>query len=91
MGLTVLFPVCRVPHLCSLRSETVRFTGVFVDTAEALLPLPPPSAEEKQAWFELAARDALGVGLVGIHDAFTDASDVDFYRTYACSWYHCRR
>ncbi|VDC03172.1 unnamed protein product [Peniophora sp. CBMAI 1063] len=66
-----------------MRGPDGALSGVFVDTAEALLPLPPPSPEEKRAWFELAARDALSVGLVGIHDAFADAADVGFYKGLA--------
>ncbi|KAI0033488.1 amidohydrolase family-domain-containing protein [Vararia minispora EC-137] len=53
--------------------------GVFIDTAETLLPIPLPSLAQKTEWFNIAAKDALSVGLTGIHDAFIDHEDVDFY------------
>ncbi|KAI0313267.1 amidohydrolase family-domain-containing protein [Amylostereum chailletii] len=66
-----------------LRNPDGALTGVFVDTAELLLPLEPPTDGDRKEWFEVAVRDALSVGLTNIHDAWVERADADFYMKLA--------
>lgn len=53
-------------------------TGVFVDTAMALLPRPPASTfTQRSRWASLAQKACLRVGLVGCHDAGVDVEELE--------------
>ncbi|KAL1408147.1 hypothetical protein Q8F55_004950 [Vanrija albida] len=61
-------------------------TGVFVDNAmyEFVVPLMPEMNDERRArYLETTTRDALAVGLVGVHDAMAPPEDIAFYRRMA--------
>lgn len=61
-------------------------TGIFVDNAmyEFVTPLMPPITDElRQRFLETTTRDALAVGLVGVHDAMAPPEDIAFYRRLA--------
>ncbi|KAG6335056.1 hypothetical protein ID866_4034 [Astraeus odoratus] len=66
-----------------IRDDTGKPTGIFVDNAMLLIPLPPPSEIQMSHYFDRAAKDALAVGLTSIHDAATELHAIDFYRRYA--------
>ena len=52
-----------------LRTLTSGGAGVLVDSAMALIPVPPPSEAQMTEQLARAVRDALAVGLTSVHDA----------------------
>ncbi|KIN96284.1 hypothetical protein M404DRAFT_16921 [Pisolithus tinctorius Marx 270] len=66
-----------------IRDGSAHPTGIFVDNAMSLIPLPPPSEADMQRYFERTVKDALAVGLTSIHDAATEPDAIEFYRQYA--------
>ncbi|KIJ60432.1 hypothetical protein HYDPIDRAFT_189993 [Hydnomerulius pinastri MD-312] len=60
-------------------------TGVFIDNAMALIPIPPPTKAQLLEYFDRAVRDAHAVGLTSIHDAATEPHMIEFYQQYAVS------
>ncbi|CCM03220.1 uncharacterized protein FIBRA_05344 [Fibroporia radiculosa] len=44
-------------------------TGVFLDAAMSLVPVPPPTQDEMEEHLEWAINDVLAVGLTSVHDA----------------------
>ncbi|KAH7882126.1 amidohydrolase family-domain-containing protein [Phlebopus sp. FC_14] len=66
-----------------IRDATGKPTGVFVDNAMSLIPVPAPTKEQLLSYFHRTMEDALAVGLTSIHDAATDLASVEFYQHYA--------
>ncbi|KAI5990469.1 amidohydrolase family-domain-containing protein [Pisolithus albus] len=66
-----------------IRDSSANPTGIFVDNAMSLIPLPPPSKADMLRYFDRTVKDALAVGLTSIHDAATEPAAVEFYRQYA--------
>ncbi|KZT05240.1 uncharacterized protein LAESUDRAFT_235657 [Laetiporus sulphureus 93-53] len=54
--------------------EDGEVSGVFLDAAMALVPVPPPTEATLEERAERAMRDALRVGLTSVHDAAVDGS-----------------
>ncbi|MEM7244021.1 MAG: amidohydrolase [Acidobacteriota bacterium] len=69
-----------------LRDREGEPTGVFVDTAESLLPSPPPPSREQLATRLLAAQDAcLRAGLTMVSDAWVDEPTLSVLEELAAS------
>ncbi|KAI6120257.1 amidohydrolase family-domain-containing protein [Pisolithus croceorrhizus] len=66
-----------------IRDGSANPTGIFVDNAMSLIPVPPPSKADMLRYFDRTVSDALAVGLTSIHDAATEPDAVEFYRQYA--------
>jgi predicted amidohydrolase YtcJ len=47
-------------------------TGVLVDSAMDLIPVPEPSATEVERWLRAATREAASLGLTGVHEMGVD-------------------
>ncbi|KAJ8488240.1 hypothetical protein ONZ45_g14029 [Pleurotus djamor] len=58
-------------------------TGVFVDNAMNLVPLPPYSEDDMKVYFETAMADALAHGLTSIHDAASPPAVIEFFKRQA--------
>lgn len=52
-----------------LRDSDGKPTGIFLDNALSLIPLPPWSSSQLTEYFDRTMKDALSVGLTSIHDA----------------------
>lgn len=46
--------------------------GVFLDNAQNLVPVPPPTHRDLEKQFKLVVDDALTHGLTAVHDAGFD-------------------
>lgn len=62
-----------------LKPKCLRISGIFVDNAMSLIPVPTPSNAQVLQYFERTMKDALAVGLTSIHDAATSLDDIEFY------------
>ena len=60
-------------------------TGVFIDTAVALIDaaVPPPDAPTRAEALSRALASATSVGLTGVHDMGTSLADLALYRRFA--------
>jgi len=58
-------------------------TGVFLDNAQYLVPIPPPTQKDLEKQFKLVVDDALSHGLTSIHDAGFDPISLEFFKTLA--------
>ncbi|KAF9780179.1 amidohydrolase family-domain-containing protein [Thelephora terrestris] len=58
-------------------------TGIFVDNAMSLVPVPDKTPAQVLAYFKTAMQDALEVGLTNIHDAGGQDQYIDFYKEMA--------
>ena len=63
-------------------NPTCCYTGVFVDNAMSLVPVPPWSEAQRLAYFEIAMHDALSVGLTSVHDAASSPEAIQFFQRY---------
>ncbi|KAL0952329.1 hypothetical protein HGRIS_006609 [Hohenbuehelia grisea] len=66
-----------------VRDQDGKPTGVFVDNAMALIPIPAWSEEQMSMYFDTAMRDALAHGLTSIHDAMATPNIIDFIKRKA--------
>ncbi|KAA1469512.1 hypothetical protein DENSPDRAFT_835150 [Dentipellis sp. KUC8613] len=66
-----------------LRDASGKPTGVFVDNAMALVPLPKWTDAQMLGYFETAMKDALSVGLTSIHDAMSTPEIIQFFKKQA--------
>lgn len=66
-----------------IRDDSGKPTGILVDKATWLVPLPHLSKEEMLQYFDRAMQDALSVGLTSIHDASTELDVIELYKEYA--------
>lgn len=44
------------------RDSEGRANGVFVDDAQVLIPIPPPTEKQREEWFKKTMDDALAHG-----------------------------
>ena len=58
-------------------------SGVFVDNAMSLIPIPPWSEKQITEFFDLTMKQALSFGLTSIHDADTKPSHIAFFQKLA--------
>ncbi|KAF7321560.1 Amidohydrolase 3 [Mycena kentingensis (nom. inval.)] len=58
-------------------------TGIFIDNAMGLVPVPPPSPEQTLEFFNAAVGEALKYGLTSVHDAATEPASVAFFKQMA--------
>ncbi|KAI0324882.1 hypothetical protein GY45DRAFT_1357026 [Cubamyces sp. BRFM 1775] len=61
-------------------STTGEPTGIFVDSAMNLVPIPAWSTWQMRDYAERAVKDALSVGLTSIHDAATSLEEFELFR-----------
>ena len=57
-------------------------TGIFVDNAMSIVPVPAPTKAQLRDHFDRTVRDAHAVGLTSIHDAATEPPEIEFYQEY---------
>jgi predicted amidohydrolase YtcJ len=58
-------------------------TGIFVDRAQSLIRVPPPSLEQTRKALELAMRECVEKGVTAFDDAGVDADTIALYKEYA--------
>lgn len=58
-------------------------TGIFVDRAQGLIKVPPPSAEQERRALELAMQECLQKGITAVDDAGVGLDTVALYKEYA--------
>lgn len=58
-------------------------TGVFVDNAMSLVPIPSWTEQELEAFFEVTMKEAVKFGLTSIHDADALPEYVQFFKKKA--------
>ncbi|KAF8553612.1 hypothetical protein OG21DRAFT_1477264 [Imleria badia] len=66
-----------------IRDSSGKPTGIFVDNAMSIVPVPLPTKAQLRDYFDRAVRDAHAVGLTSIHDAETEPHMIEFYQEYA--------
>ncbi len=66
-----------------LRDAQGRASGVFIDTAMALIKAPAPDAALKRRALELAVHEAARLGLTGVHDAGVGLETLGYLREMA--------
>ena len=54
--------------------------GIFMDNAQSLVPLPPPTQRDLEKQFKLVVDDALSHGLTSVHDAGFDPKSLQFFK-----------
>ncbi len=64
-----------------LRDAAGAPTGVLIDTASDLIPVPPPTVPQIAGWLRRAQDAMLAVGLVGAHDMGVNDAMLAAYRT----------
>lgn len=55
-------------------------TGIFVDNAANLIPIPEWSEETISRYYDLTIKEALSYGLTSIHDADTKVNQINFFK-----------
>ncbi|KAG8215284.1 amidohydrolase family-domain-containing protein [Butyriboletus roseoflavus] len=68
-----------------IRDSSGKPTGIFVDAAMAIVPVPAQTKAQLRDYFDRTVRDAHAVGLTSIHDAATEPHEIQFYQEYASS------
>jgi predicted amidohydrolase YtcJ len=58
-------------------------TGIFVDRAQELIKVPPPTPEQTRKALELAMRECVEKGVTAFDDAGADTGTIDLYKEYA--------
>ena len=74
-----------------LRDSSGQPTGIFVDAAQSLVPVPKWSRQQMREYADRAIKDALAVGLTSVHDAATSVEEFELFKQYVprcCR--HCR-
>ncbi|HRQ66075.1 MAG TPA: amidohydrolase [Xanthomonadaceae bacterium] len=66
-----------------LRDDDGHATGVFIDTAMALIQAPQPDAAFRRRALEMAVAEAARLGLTGVHDAGMNLEALGFLREMA--------
>jgi len=66
-----------------VRDEQGNPTGIFVDNAANLIPVPEWSQETISRFFEVTIKEALSYGLTSIHDADTKINQIKFFKKMA--------
>ncbi|KAF9238393.1 amidohydrolase family-domain-containing protein [Melanogaster broomeanus] len=67
-----------------IRDASRKPTGIFVDNAMALIPVPAPTRTQLLEYFDRTVKDAHAVGLTSIHDAATEPYMIEFYQDRPC-------
>lgn len=68
-----------------IRDERGRPTGVFVDNAQGLVKVPPPSAEQSRQAFALAQKAAWEEGITSFTDAGASLDAIALYKEEAAA------
>jgi predicted amidohydrolase YtcJ len=55
--------------------------GVFLDNAQFLITVPPPTYRDLEKRFQLVVDDAISHGLTSIHDAGFDPRSLEFFKS----------
>ena len=63
-----------------VRDEQGNPTGIFVDNAMYLVPVPEWSEETMSRFFELTIKEAISYGLTSIHDADSKVNQIKFFK-----------
>ncbi|KAF7420821.1 hypothetical protein PC9H_011339 [Pleurotus ostreatus] len=63
-----------------IRDANGKPTGIFVDNAMTLVPIPPWSEKDMDNYFTTAMTDALAHGLTSIHDADSQPEAIAFFK-----------
>jgi len=58
-------------------------TGVFLDNAQFLVTVPPPTFRDLEKRFQLVVEEAVSHGLTSIHDAGFDPRSLEFFKSLA--------
>ncbi|KAI0305633.1 amidohydrolase family-domain-containing protein [Multifurca ochricompacta] len=66
-----------------VRDASGKPTGVFLDNAQFLVTVPPPTHRDLEKRFKLVVDDAISHGLTSIHDAGFDPSSLEFFKSLA--------
>jgi len=61
-------------------SHLVLLTGIFVDNAMDLIPIPPWSGTQVAEYADLTIRTAISYGLTSIHDADMMMEHLDLFK-----------
>lgn len=65
-----------------VRDDDGKPTGIFVDNAMDLLPIPEWSEAQISDFYDLTIKEALSYGLTSIHDADTKLPHIKFFQKY---------
>ncbi|KIJ25566.1 hypothetical protein M422DRAFT_273469 [Sphaerobolus stellatus SS14] len=65
----------------TIRDENGVATGVFVDNAKSLIPIPEPSSDTVRRYFTTAMKAAVAHDLTAIHDAGTSPELIEFFKS----------
>ncbi|KAF4568169.1 hypothetical protein EYR40_010434 [Pleurotus pulmonarius] len=63
-----------------VRDASGKPTGIFVDNAMSLVPIPPWSEKDMDNYFTTAMADALAHGLTSIHDADSQPESIAYFK-----------
>ncbi|KAF9492457.1 amidohydrolase 3 [Pleurotus eryngii] len=63
-----------------IRDTNGQPTGIFVDNAMTLVPIPPWSEKDMDNYFKTAMADALAHGLTSIHDADSQPEAIAYFK-----------
>jgi predicted amidohydrolase YtcJ len=55
--------------------------GVFLDNAQFLVTVPPPTYKDLEKRFQFVVADAVSHGLTSIHDAGFDPRSLEFFKS----------
>ncbi|KZV76297.1 amidohydrolase 3 [Peniophora sp. CONT] len=66
-----------------IRDDSGAPTGVFMDNAQQMVPVPPPTQRDLEKQFKLVVQDALSHGLTSVHDAGFDPISLEFFKILA--------
>jgi predicted amidohydrolase YtcJ len=66
--------------LCPIRIQK-SVPGVFLDNAQFLVTVPPPTYRDLEKRFQLVVADAVSHGLTSIHDAGFDPKSLEFFKS----------
>ena len=74
-------PTGDVNPLLSLTCIHKCVLGVFLDNAQFLVKVPPPTYKDLEKRFKLVVDDAISYGLTSIHDAGFDPRSLEFFKS----------
>ncbi|KAF8901017.1 amidohydrolase family-domain-containing protein [Gymnopilus junonius] len=66
-----------------VRDKDGKPTGIFVDNAMSLIPIPPWTETQLSEFFDVTIKEALSFGLTSIHDADTKPKHIKFFQKMA--------
>jgi predicted amidohydrolase YtcJ len=68
-----------------IKDKEGRPTGIFVDRAQSLIKVPPPSPDHQRRALELAMQECLEKGITAVDDPGVGLDTVDLYKQYAAA------